>query len=167
MYFQQTVNAYWRIMKADAKGAFFQGKELKREVSIMPTPELVEAYNLEPHELLLLRKAVYRLIDAPKEWFDCVHEAFLEMGWLAVGLDPCVWRLLDADGTLVAVAMIHVDDLLISGKEDHESYVEFIAWMKERFVWEPGRAQHLYNVDSSMCSELTLPLKSPALQQRD
>ena len=123
MYLQQTVNAYWYMMKADAKGAFLQGTELKREVSIIPTPELAEAYQLEPHQLLLLRKAVYGLIDAPKEWYDCVHEAFLEMGWLSVGLEPCFWRLLDSKGTLVAVAMIHVDDLLISGNEQAEQYL--------------------------------------------
>ena len=76
MYLQQTVNASWHMMKADAKGAFLQGKELKREVSIIPTPELAEAYNLKPHELLLLRKAVYGLIDAPKEWYDLYMRHF-------------------------------------------------------------------------------------------
>ena len=43
MYLQHTVNEYWRMMKADAEATFLQGKELKREVSIIPTPELVEA----------------------------------------------------------------------------------------------------------------------------
>ena len=39
MYLQQTVNASWHMMKADAKGALLQGKELNSEVSIIPTPE--------------------------------------------------------------------------------------------------------------------------------
>ena len=51
MYLQQAVNASWHMMKADAKVAFLQGKEFKREVSIIPTTELVEAYKLNPHEL--------------------------------------------------------------------------------------------------------------------
>ena len=130
------------MMKSEAKGAFLQGKEFKREVSIIPTPELVEAYGLEPYEILLLKKAVYGLIDACKEWFSCVHEVFLEMGWLAVGLEPCFWRLLDANGTLVAVAMIHVDDLFISGKEDNEQYGVHCVDEGTLCLGELGRAQH-------------------------
>ena len=32
MYLHQAVNAYWHMMKADAKGVFLQGKEFKQSL---------------------------------------------------------------------------------------------------------------------------------------
>ena len=59
-----------RHMKtANAKGAFMQGEQLDREVSIEPTQELIQEYGLRPGEVSLLAKAVYDLADAPRERF--------------------------------------------------------------------------------------------------
>ena len=45
LYLQCTVNKGWRMCKADAKGAFLQGRLLERKVAVEPVPELREAYN--------------------------------------------------------------------------------------------------------------------------
>ena len=82
----------------------------------------------------MLLKAVYGLVDAPREWWLCLDGHFVESGWLGIGMEPCCWRLYE-DGKLVAMAICHVDDLLISGKEDSEAFRKACASLKERFKW--------------------------------
>ena len=40
MYLQKAANELWLMSKADAEGAFLQGKTLDREVSMHPVPDL-------------------------------------------------------------------------------------------------------------------------------
>ena len=40
-------------------------------------------------EVLLVNKAVYGLVDAPKQWFMFFAKTLEQSGWLTVGLEPC------------------------------------------------------------------------------
>ena len=122
------------MCKADAKGAFLQGRRLDREVAVEPVPELREAYGLRDDEVLLLTKAVYGLVDAPREWWLCLDAHFQENGWMVIGTEPCTWRLYAGD-QLIGLAICHVDDLLISGDEDHPVFQEALASLRKRFKW--------------------------------
>ena len=91
IWIQKTVNQRWKMSKADAKGAFLQGRMLDREVAVEPVPELREAFRLQEDEVLLLTKAVYGLVDAPREWWLCLDAHFQENGWMVLGTEPCCW----------------------------------------------------------------------------
>ena len=132
LWIQKTVNQRWKMCKADAKGAFLQGRRLDREVAVEPVPELREAYGLRDDEVLLLTKAVYGLVDAPREWWLCLDAHFQENGWMVIGTEPCTWRLYAGD-QLIGLAICHVDDLLISGDDDHPVFQEALASLRRRF----------------------------------
>jgi len=106
--------------KEDVEAAFLQGGSTQkvRNVLIEPTPELREKYGLRDDECLRLLKAVYGLVNAPLEWFLCINQWFLDHGWKAVQLEPCLYVLHNDVGKLCGAACIHVDDLLIAGWED-------------------------------------------------
>ena len=82
----------------------------------------------------MLTKAVYGLVDAPREWWLCLDAHFQENGWMVIGTEPCTWRPYAGD-QLIGLAICHVDDLLISGDEDHPVFQEALASLRKRFKW--------------------------------
>ena len=76
----------------DIKGAFLQGNELHRpngELYVELPPGGIPG--IQPGSLLFVRKAVYGLIDAPKEWFGKLRFTLEEIGLVASVLDPCLY----------------------------------------------------------------------------
>ena len=86
------------------QGPCFKAQGWTVKYSIQQIPELAKAYNMQTWKVLLSNKTAYELVDAPKGWFLCFAEAMEQSGYLTIGLEPCVWRLLNKKGQVVAVA---------------------------------------------------------------
>lgn len=112
----------WRLVSADVKSAFLKGdpymagdRELYMEN--MKDSETSDAPGLPfGRALVKIRKGVFGLADAPRQWYLRLNRALLEQGWERSSLDYACWLLWSNDKTtLDGVIISHVDDLLLGG----------------------------------------------------
>ena len=104
-------NEGYSIKSADIKSAFLQGKTLEREVYVIPP---IEAN--QPGKLWLLQKAAYGLIDGSRLFYLQLKEKLEELGLKQVSGDPAMFTF-HKDGKLLGIVCLHVDDLLLMGKD--------------------------------------------------
>ena len=64
--------------KGDVSGAFLQGRNLQRDLWVLPVPERAAALNVSPGELMKLREAAYGLVEAPVEWYISISTVLKE-----------------------------------------------------------------------------------------
>ena len=85
----------------------------------LAVPELRSALNLREDEIVVLTKACYRLIDAPRCWWKSLVRDTQQLGWRSSRHEPCLtWHV---RGKLKGLMCFHVDDIMISGtKNDPE-----------------------------------------------
>ena len=81
--------------KGDVNGAFLQGRNLQRDLWVLPVPELAAALDVAPGEIMKLKKAACGLVEAPVEWFISISTVLKELGWRRLKSDPCCWILID------------------------------------------------------------------------
>ena len=61
-----------------------------------------------------IRKAIYGLLNAPRQWLSKLAKELKNQGWKQCVLEPCIWRLF-SEGKLVGLLGVHVDDVIVSG----------------------------------------------------
>ena len=116
----------WRLMSADVKSAFLKGDpyieggEGGRELFI----QNVRSSGDEPMlplgtgGLARIKKGVFGLADAPRQWYLRLHRALSERGWERSAMDFACWLLWNESRTkLEGMVLSHVDDLLLGGSE--------------------------------------------------
>ena len=81
--------------KGDVSGAVLQGRNLQRDLWVLPVPELAAALNVSPGEVMKSKKAAYGLVEAPVEWYISISTVLKEHGWRRLKSDPCYWILID------------------------------------------------------------------------
>ena len=114
----------WRLLSVDVKSAFMKGDPYMtgtRELFI----ENVKSRHGEPTlpfsaiGLARVKKGVFGLSDAPRQWYLRLHRALTELGWVRSTMDAACWFLWgtsDAgESVLLGVVLSHVDDLLCGG----------------------------------------------------
>ena len=116
---QLMANLGLKMRKGDVKTAFLQGQANQGadNVIVEPCAELREALGVDERYVIRLLKAVYGLCNAPREWYETVNRDMIRLGWQPVVMEPCVWTLWQSD-KIVAVAFIHVDDMVVGTAEE-------------------------------------------------
>ena len=112
----------WQLRTLDVKGAYLQGKGIKRKIYIKPPKDLAQSC------LWLLKKTVYGLCDAARAWYDTVSTTLIRLGmetdhlW---GQSLFFWM---KDGKLQGLLAVHVDDFMYAGENSFMEQVidEFI-----------------------------------------
>ena len=123
-----SVQMGWVVHYEDVSSAFLQGKHLppEREVYVrLPKgyPEYVEAFIREKlgelfrQGLLKLTKGGFGLPESPRLWYLEYSDVLSESGMRELKLLPGVFAAYHDDGSLRAVACIHVDDTRYAGDE--------------------------------------------------
>ena len=100
----------YRLISGDIKTAFLSGDEDIRNIFISPPDDVRQMLNL-----LLLRRAVYGLVNAPKKWWDRLKTSLIKRGFTSCALDPCAF-VLQKSGQIDGVLGVHVDDVIGDGK---------------------------------------------------
>ena len=103
-------NKGWNCNSIDIKTAYLQGKEMEREVYLMPPKEYQNG------SLWKLKKTVYGLKDAAREWFLSLKAVLLRIGLIQSRVDSAIFFQKEAE-ELKGVLCIHVDDILWGGDE--------------------------------------------------
>ena len=114
----------WRLLSCDVKAAFMKGNPYMagtRELFI----ENVRNRHGEPQlpfgpkGLARVRKGVFGLSDAPRQWYLRLHRALTELGWTRNPMDAACWMLWnEKHDKLLGLCLSHVDDLLVGGNEE-------------------------------------------------
>ena len=101
----------WPIETVDVKSAFLQGTQLERQVFVKP-PREANALG----KLWLLRKCLYGLRDASRQWYTRVEAVLTKLGFEKCTYDSGLFFLM-RDEQLEALVGLHVDDFLNAGGE--------------------------------------------------
>lgn len=124
----------WKIKTTDIKSAFLQGKELDRIVYIKPPKE---ARSKENKTVWSLKKCLYGLNDASRQFYLAVKEVLKACGCKQSTVEPTLFYLCDNEGSLRGVIVSHIDDFLHGGDEFFET--EVITPLVRRFT--AGKAE--------------------------
>ena len=100
----------WVCHTMDIKAAYLQGHKMEREVYLRPPSEF------DNGSLWRLKKTVYGLCDAARQWYNRVRDQLIVMGATISSLDPALfsWKYNDATE---GVMCIYVDDFLWAGTD--------------------------------------------------
>ena len=106
----------WTLNALDIKAAFLQGKEIDRLVHIKPPVEAMTT------KLWKLKKCVYGLADAPRQWYVKLKEELEKLGMIQSSYDDGLF-FIHKKNQLVGILTCHVDDILWGGTVEFEQSV--------------------------------------------
>jgi len=118
-------NQGWTARSIDISAAFLQGREIDRTVYIRPPPEYKK-----PGVVWKLRKGLYGLKEASRLWYDELSQDLKKHGGEQLTGDPAVF-VFHKDGELQGFAVIHVNDVFISGEQVFTD--DLVEKIKKRF----------------------------------
>ena len=99
----------WELNAMDISSAFLQGNPLQRTVYVKPPTDL-----RADGKLWRLKRCLYGLSDAPREWYDRVCEEMKQLGGKVSIYDNSVF-IWHSEGNLDGSITTHVDDFEYSG----------------------------------------------------
>jgi hypothetical protein len=108
----------WSLKTTDIKSAFLQGKEIQRDVFIVPPLEAQK----NDWKLWKLKKSLYGLNDAAKQFYRCVEEELFKLGVERSQVDPALF-FYKRQGTLMGIVATHVDDFIHCGNVQFDKEV--------------------------------------------
>ena len=106
----------WQLNSIDIKSAFLQGHELDREVYLRPPKEM------GTDKIWKLKKCVYGLADAPREFYLRLSSELEKLGTTSSRLDKALF-LWQSEGELNGILLLHVDDILYGGNKEFQEVV--------------------------------------------
>ena len=129
-------NVHWLIISGDVKSAFLKGDPyVDRTLYISGTDSKTSPpIPLAPGQLAVVRKGIFGLADAPRQWWLRLSRSVKEHHWEQTLIDGAMWLFwLPADGSSTAVRKLggimvaHVDDLLFCGGPEAQASFDAIG----------------------------------------
>ena len=125
------------LKREDVKKAFLQGTfddKTHGELAAEPVPELRKALNLREDEIVVLTKACYGLIDAPRRWWKSLVRDTQQLGWRSCRHETCLmtWHV---RGSCKGLICFHVDDVMISGPKGDPEFKRMLDKVKRLYEW--------------------------------
>ena len=120
----------------DVTEAFLQGDRLIRPGGrLFLEPPAEGLPSVEPGSIVEIVVNVYGLNDAPRAWHKVLMRTLTSVGWRATTLVAC-YLTLRQGGKVVGQILLHVDDMLITGRgrlfastlAAHQRQHEFGSW---------------------------------------
>ena len=100
----------WKLHTLDIRSAYLQGNPMQREVYLKPPAEY------DTGKLWRLRKCVYGLSDAARNWYNRVREQLIQLDLKVCSYDNAVFSYI-VNGKLQGVICLYVDDFLLCGTD--------------------------------------------------
>ncbi|KAJ8717783.1 hypothetical protein PYW07_005713 [Mythimna separata] len=108
------------ICQMDAVSAFLQG-DIEEEI-YMRQPPMYE--NDQKENVCLLKKSLYGLKQASRQWNKKIDFTLKEMGLSQSKLDPCIYFRIENENNITFLA-VYVDDLLLfTNNQETKSYIK-------------------------------------------
>ena len=114
--------ARWKTTCIDYKRAFLQARDRNPNdpvLAVVPPPEAAEP----PGSVWVLKKSLYGLRSAPREWWLTLLESLLSVGFTQSAHDPAIFVYRDpvSSGAIIGLLALHVDDMLAAGSPAFDS----------------------------------------------
>ena len=122
----------WQINTTDIKSAFLQGNDLDRVIHVLPPKE-----SNSIGKLWLLRKCLYGLKDASKQWYSKIENHLYSLGFKRADDDYGLFYLVK-DGTLQGFIGLHVDDFIHCGNR----YFNEVIMTLVLDIFKVGKSEH-------------------------
>jgi len=106
----------WKMVQMDVKSAFLNSP-LEEEVYIVQPPSFEKEGR--KHLVYKLRKALYRLKQAPRAWNKLIDVVLAKLGFMKCTVEFGVY-VKNTSHTKTLILCLYVDDLIITGNEDVE-----------------------------------------------
>lgn len=142
------VSRSWPIQQLDVNNAFLQGT-LNEEVYMEQPPSFVDSDN--PTHVCRLRKAVYRLKQAPRAWYLELITYLLSIGFRNSQADASMFVL--HRGNHYTYLLVYVDDILITGS--NTPFIQHVlSLLVERFsVKDPEDLNYFFGLEAHRTSQ--------------
>ena len=114
----------WQLKSLDIASAFLQGKPIDRLVYLIPPKE-----NKKKNVLWKLKKCVYGLSDAARQWYEMVKDTILGAGIKKCPHDDAFFYWIH-EGTIEGIMTIHVDDFIYGGTTNFEELLKASIFSK-------------------------------------
>ncbi|KAI0510739.1 hypothetical protein KFK09_011348 [Dendrobium nobile] len=100
--------------------------------------------SLHPHHVCLLRKAIYGLRQAPRQWYTTFSNYLTQLGYHHSKSDPSL--LTFRKGSAHIFLLVYVDDILVTGN-DEEAISDFFTKLHTAFTLKHlGHANHFLGI---------------------
>jgi hypothetical protein len=120
-------NHGFKLYQMDVKSAFLNGP-IKEEVYVEQPPGIEDSEY--PTHVYKLSKALYRLKQAPRAWYECLRDFLLTNGFKVGNVDPTLFTKTIAKDLFIS--QIYVDDIIF-GFTNKSSCEEFSRIMIHKF----------------------------------
>jgi len=103
------------VVLLDVETAFLYGK-LEEEI-YMEIPTGYKELYADPgnDKVLVLKMAMYGLLQATRQWFKCLSDVLITLGYNPCESDPCLMYRIDSEG--LCIILMYVDNNLIVGSK--------------------------------------------------
>ncbi|PKU80502.1 Retrovirus-related Pol polyprotein from transposon TNT 1-94 [Dendrobium catenatum] len=128
----------WNVHQLDVANAFLHGDI--NETVYMRQPKGFED-SAQPTHVCRLRKAIYGLRQAPRQWYTTFTTYLLQIGFQHSQSDPSL-LILHRD-KLQIYLLVYVDDILLTGN-DNNKMKELIEHMKHKFTMKDLGLAHQF-----------------------
>ena len=117
----------WSLWQYDIKQAFLQS-DLDEELYMRMPPHLTDRDADGNLLVCRLKKSLYGLRQAAREWADTLNSTLLNFGFRRSTIDTCVYRY-DGNSGHVLLLLVYVDDLVLaySHDEDRQAFAAFLS----------------------------------------
>ena len=151
----------WQVHHMDVKSAFLNG-ELEEEVYVKQPDGYVKKGR--EHLVMRLKKALYGLKQAPRAWYTKLDKCLRSLNFTRSSQEHVVY--FKRSGTSRLIIGIYVDNLIITGTENHQ-IEDFKAQMKNQFeISDLGLLTSYLGIESNTRKRKN-PLKSKELCVKD
>ena len=126
-----------KLTAADVRGAFLQGLKIDRELYFEPPKNFGKAKipGVAPGSLLKLKKSIYGVNDAARQWYHSIKGILLRLGWESLTFELAGFVLREPTSReVIAMLALHVDDVLIAW--DEKKYPKECKDMQEKMQKE-------------------------------
>ena len=106
----------WTLRSMDVKTAFLQGNHMQRTLYLKPPTEA------KTKNLWLLKKCVYGLSDASRQWYLRVKEEMTKLGGQMNKLDHGLFTF-TVNGQLCGIIACFVDDMIYGAEDSFERFI--------------------------------------------
>ena len=130
------------LESADAKSAFLQADEGigTKPLYTYAVPEISHALHISPGQAMQVVGAVYGLTNAPRIFWKDSDRKIQKIGGIPHSLDKCIWTFKNSSNQVCGRIASHVDDFIITGKEDDKDWQRYRQLFKNLYNWSPWQA---------------------------
>lgn len=133
MIAQTAASKHWPLRSLDARNAYFQGEKMDRDVWVRP-PAGYDLPGVEKGSLIKADQSIYGFTDGARKLWLRVKKVFTGLGAKCSLNESAFFYLRDRENKLIAVFLLHIDDVLYTAKPCAETD-QFMERLSQEIEW--------------------------------